>query len=101
MKKVIAYQCEFCKHPRLFSSRSGCKNHEKKCWMNPKRKSCAMCLNLFEHSDPGIKKKWRCLATHQTNQPIIPFKNKIENCPYWEQSEYYFNGEPDDGPYCI
>lgn len=96
MEKVTAYKCDFCKHPKLFLSRSGCKNHEESCWLNPKRKSCATCINLFEHGDPGIKKRWSCMATHKDDEPIIPFLNKVVNCPYWVESEFYFNDEPDD-----
>lgn len=83
MKKVTAYQCEFCRSPKLFLSRSGAKRHEDRCWLNPARKSCATCMNL----DEGVEElepygmTWRCLENVCT-----PFKQKVENCPYYEQS---------------
>ena len=85
MKKVTAYQCDFCKVPKLYLSRSGAKKHEERCWLNPKRKSCATCGNLYcDYSkDEPV---WVCKDTLHT-----PFKQKIDNCSYYTKGDGIFN----------
>ena len=92
MKKVTAYQCSFCKDStrKLFLTRNGCLKHEKRCWLNPIRKSCATCTNL--HDD--IAKKvpfgfWKC----SKRKDVTPFKTKITECPWWEESGAIFSNE--------
>ena len=88
MKKVTAYQCDFCKKPRLYLSRSGVKKHEVRCWLNPARKSCATCANLLEHIEgkEPFGQIWKCSVTTHT-----PFKKKIDNCPHYIQGGGIFN----------
>jgi len=89
MKKITAYQCEFCKHS-LFLSRAGAKKHEEKCWLNPKRKSCATCLHVYHKIDMGESEYvWFCAANE-----AAPFKKKIENCESWQLNS---DGIFDDG----
>jgi len=85
MKKVTAYQCGFCRISRLYLSKSGVKKHEEKCWLNPVRKSCATCEYLYSDLS-AVEANWKCLATKH-----IPFKKKIENCPYYTRSGGIFN----------
>jgi len=87
MKKVTAYQCGFCKTPKLYLSRSGAKKHEERCWLNPVRKSCATCDNLIEVWDSKNEvMNWRCTETKHE-----PFKQKIDNCPHHERGMGIFN----------
>lgn len=44
MKRKMSYQCDFCK--KLFHKSLGCKAHERRCYKNPKTKSCASCAFL-------------------------------------------------------
>ena len=85
MKKVTAYQCEFCKTPRLYLSKSGAKKYEEKCWLNPVRKSCATCGYLYSDLS-AAGEGWKCSETKH-----IPFKKKIENCPCFIRSGGIFD----------
>lgn len=93
MEKITAYKCSFCKDSNrsIFLSRSGCRAHEKQCWLNPARKSCATCINLDEFDPEGIvfKVEWRCTV----RKDITPFKRKIIDCPEWEESCAIFTNE--------
>lgn len=92
MEKVTAYKCSFCKDStrRLYLSPSGCRRHEKRCWLNPARKSCATCLNLYSHYDDDKDKSgWRCLDIPS----IVPFKSKISNCHLWQDRGTIFDNE--------
>ena len=82
MKKVTAYQCVFCE--KIYLSRSGAGKHEKKCWLNPARRSCATCGNLMYYD--GREGGWRC-----TVRNIRVFREKIEQCPYYDQGVGIFN----------
>ena len=91
MEKVTAYKCSFCqdRQRRLFLPRSGCKKHEERCWLNPARKSCATCANLFEAAiDDGEYMEFQC-----SKNEAKPFKQKVEFCPYWELGEGVFGDE--------
>ncbi len=93
MKKVTAYQCDFCKNPRLYLSRGGARKHEKRCWLNPIRKSCATCGNLAEAWDPKGRSEymeWQCTETKS-----IPFKQKIDNCYFYVVGIGIFNDGQD------
>ena len=93
MEKVTAYKCDFCKDDaqRLFLSRSGCAKHEKRCWLNPARKSCATCGNLSEKIEEvePCGYCWICLV----RKNFTPFKSKISNCPHWNDSGGIFINE--------
>ena len=94
MEKITAYKCSFCKDSSrsIFQSRSGCRKHEKRCWLNPARKSCATCSNLSERIDTvePFGSEWRC----SSRKEVKPFKSKIDNCFCWEESGAIFtNGE--------
>jgi hypothetical protein len=86
MQPVKAYKCDFCK--KIYLSISGVKKHEKRCWLNPARRSCITCSNLNHFVDPELLHGdgWECLKNICT-----PFKQKIERCIYWEESELPFN----------
>ena len=43
MKKVKAYQCDFCNKTSVH--KSTIRGHEKKCFSNPKRRACQSCGN--------------------------------------------------------
>ena len=91
MKKVTAYQCDFCKTPKLYLSRGGARKHEKRCWLNPIRKSCATCANLVEvlasKNDPMVETmNWHC-----TDRRVTPFKQKIDNCRHYGRGDGLFN----------
>ena len=93
MEKVTAYKCSFCKDSsnRLFMSRSGCKAHEEKCWLNPARKSCATCKNLSEYIEEiePYGPEWKCVKRKE----VTPFTRKISDCVYWEKSGAIFTNE--------
>jgi len=44
MKTITAFECDFCK--KLYRSKSGIGNHEKRCFHNPETKSCISCKFL-------------------------------------------------------
>jgi len=92
MIRVTAYQCDFCKDgSKLYLSQSGCRKHERCCWLNPKRKSYATCNNLYDiesHEDPfGIV--WKC----SQRDDVVPFKVKIDQCPNWHESGAIFTND--------
>lgn len=93
MEKIIAYKCSFCKDSsrRLFLSKSGCRKHEKKCWLNPVRKSCATCANLCEkiETKEPYGAMWRCFI----RKSFTPFSKKVSDCAYWEESGAIFTNE--------
>jgi len=85
MKKVTAFKCDFCE--KVLLSRSGIRNHEKKCWLNPNRESCATCGNLFYGDyEVGKDAEWKCFE-----QIHKPFKQKVENCVGYDQGDGIFN----------
>jgi uncharacterized protein YbdZ (MbtH family) len=44
MREITAYNCDHCN--KIYSIKSQCKAHEKKCYYNPETKSCASCIFL-------------------------------------------------------
>lgn len=44
MKRKMSYECDFCN--KLYHKSHGCKTHERRCYKNPKTKSCASCAFL-------------------------------------------------------
>jgi hypothetical protein len=42
MRKIRAYQCEYCEK-KVYTNRNSCYAHEKKCYWNPINKACASC----------------------------------------------------------
>ena len=91
MLKVTAYQCSYCKDRdrRLYLSKSGCRQHEKRCWLNPARKSCATCDNLEEGWDNDTGSYWLC----SRRMVKRPFKQKVVNCLAWTEAVGIFNDE--------
>ena len=89
-EKITAYKCIYCTELRrnIYESRSGCRKHEARCWLNPARKSCATCANLSEGVEQG-EPLWVC----RERKDVKPFKQKIENCPHWEESGAIFTNE--------
>ena len=96
MEKVTAYKCSFCtpSKRKLFLSRSGCSKHEKRCWLNPARKSCATCINLRVCVEEQEADGWKCLKRID----ITPFKGAIFACRYWEESGAIFANEEEVEP---
>jgi len=45
-KKIEVYECEYCKK-KVLRTKSGMKQHEKKCFWNPETKSCMTCENFL------------------------------------------------------
>jgi hypothetical protein len=45
MREITAYNCDYCN--KIYSIKSQCKAHEKKCYYNPDTKSCASCIFLL------------------------------------------------------
>ena len=93
MEKVTAYKCSFCKDDKrsIYLSRSGCRKHENRCWLNPARKSCATCINIItviQEKEP-YGQEWAC----SVRKNVKPFSTKIENCLYWEESGAIFSNE--------
>ena len=91
MIKVSGYKCSFCQdgRARFYLTRSGCKKHEARCWMNPARKSCATCINLSERPDDEGDKIWSC----HLRKYITPFKSKVVNCWHWATAGTIFGNE--------
>lgn len=58
MKKIRAYQCEFCKKVRVNSTQM--KQHEEICFFNPKSKSCVTCTSFG--IDDGQRKCYEGLS---------------------------------------
>ena len=87
MTKVTAYKCSFCKTPKLYLSQQGCKKHEKRCWLNPARRSCATCVNVYRLD--GAEIIWKC----QSIKEATPFKGKIDKCPMYSPSGDIFDNE--------
>ena len=50
MKEVIRYECEFC-NSKNYKHKSSCKSHEKKCYANPKTKSCRTCEHFVKSTE--------------------------------------------------
>ena len=90
MEKITAWKCDFCKDSSrsIYLSRSGCSKHEKKCWLNPARKSCATCSNLSEYIEDRepFGGSWKC----SERKEVMPFAQKISDCLYWEESGAIF-----------
>lgn len=51
------YKCEYChkyrRVPKIWESGYLCKDHERKCYFNPARRSCATCKSLVYASEPN------------------------------------------------
>ncbi len=45
MKKITAYQCDFC--PKHYLYKSSAVRHEKRCYLNPQNKACLTCGNYL------------------------------------------------------
>ena len=53
MKKVTAYQCDFCSFCRL--TKKSVQKHEKRCFYNPATASCGSCWFLNDYTcDAGV-----------------------------------------------
>ena len=93
MEKITAYKCSWCKDNSrsIYLSRSGCQKHERRCWLNPVRKSCATCANLIERIEEvepyGVT--WGCYKRKE----VVPFSTKISQCPAWEESFVIFTND--------
>ena len=48
MKKITAYQCDYC--PKYYKHDSSASRHEKECFYNPATKSCITCENYDNSS---------------------------------------------------
>jgi len=48
MKKITAFECEFCK--KILRTKQGMKVHEPKCFKNSESKSCITCKSLATES---------------------------------------------------
>ena len=92
MIPVRAYKCSFCKVSKLFLSRSGCRAHEKRCWLNPARRSCATCTDVYRIEGETIS--WGC----NSRRDVVPFKSKITNCPLWDPSGTIFDNDYEAKP---
>ncbi|MBP7210976.1 MAG: hypothetical protein KBA02_07270 [Paludibacteraceae bacterium] len=101
MKKVVAYECEYCK--KYMKSRSHMKEHEQKCIKNPDSKSCitckhlgmVMCLNGIaltkeENDIFGFKVKGTYHLTNDVEDYGIPVLN--------DEYSYLYNADPNN--YC-
>lgn len=49
MNIIQAYQCEFCL--KIYKSKGGCRNHEKRCFANPVMRACRSCKHAIKDSN--------------------------------------------------
>lgn len=102
MKKIIAFECEYCN--KILKSRSGMKRHEIMCFKNPASRSCITCAYL------SIRGNINGTPFTDEEQQIYEFKVPgtfhrcvgIMECDYNElNSEYeYLEGAELDN-YCL
>jgi hypothetical protein len=87
MKKITAWECEYC-GKIYYKSRSSCRSHEQICYWNPGRKACASCGNLNLGKDDfgcnyifcGYHEKY--LVTSLQGIERMGFRR---NCPQWKE----------------
>jgi hypothetical protein len=84
-KEITAYVCEYC--DKVYRSKSGVREHEKKCFANPATKACRTCLQAIRNNLDGVYcyalEKW---LIHPEKE-AIGFKH---NCHLWEEGEKLF-----------
>ncbi len=78
MKKIEAFQCNYC--PKFYKSKSKTKGHEGKCYYNPVTKSCGSCgwfaTGLTTYENP-------CLV-RGTSEKDAEGRTKLKtNCEKW------------------
>ncbi len=90
MEKVFAYKCQFCN--KLYNTPSSCKNHEYRCYFNPKTRSCASCA-FFRYEKqtykPGHEINFQsCIVNIPIGKKELKTRcNKYLNTQYKEDSE--------------
>lgn len=86
MKEVIRYKCEFCK--KLFATKKGCEQHEKKCLHNPNAKHCFKCklsyYGEFYSSEGYPTREYGCCCYYNEDSCIANF---TEECSEYIKAE--------------
>ena len=75
MKKIIAYECEFC--GKILKTKA----HGYYCYFDPKHKACVTCNNLDTDG-----KAYICTKNYTT-----PFLKSLRNCPEYKNGVSFFN----------
>ena len=93
MKKIKAYQCNFCSFYR--KTKSAVKKHEKRCFYNPKNRACATCKHnriyhetFFDESyDKTPISPEYIISTNWCEKKNIELNNKTlcAHCDLWEE----------------
>jgi hypothetical protein len=88
MNEIIAYKCDHC--GKIHKRKAYVKQHEKKCYHNPKTRSCASCRFLIfgyqENHDTGFHEPFQSCLRGQD----IKYKQLKTNC---EEHD----AQPEDG----
>lgn len=97
MKEIKAYQCDYCKLYK--KTKSYVKEHEDKCYLNPKNRACATCKhNVIEIDYEGMYIRDQGGDLEDLGDPYYNFeynwceKKEVElkrgtlktNCDLWE-----------------
>jgi len=82
MKKITAFECEFCK--RILKTKQAMKVHEPKCFKNPISKSCLTCKSLTLRSCIDGK------PVTDNEELILQFKveGTYHVCPGYMEADY-------------
>ena len=102
MKPVNSYKCSYC--GKLYESKDSCRSHERRCYFNPKTKSCASCAFLkydsYEYKPHYTCSVKTCMKNHDVTGKLKThcddyfFKNAIGSAGKIEQAETTYNPIP-------
>lgn len=101
MKKIIAYECDFC--GKYLKTKKSIADHEKRCFKNPASKSCITCGNLCKKLFIGERQptdKEKKILT-RTVEGTYETKYHGDEYSYRElTSEYQYLNDAEDVDYC-
>lgn len=102
MKKITAFECEFCK--KILRTKQGMKIHEPKCFKNPFSKSCLTCKSLTLGScidgkpltdNEELILQYKVEGTYH----ICTDENEVHHNVLNEEYQYLYNAEVEN--YCL
>lgn len=91
MKEITAFKCDHCN--KIYESPVTCKNHQRRCYYNPKTNSCITCAFFID--DDLYYDKNRCPLSFSScllNNNIIN-EGLRTKCPNYQIFEYRKNRE--------
>ena len=85
-KKIEAYECEYC-HKKILRSKSGIRNHEKRCFWNPEVKACMSCINYIRGGHYAHSCFHQSMNTENEFKVDRTIKKLQFNCSLYEYDE--------------